>query len=401
MKRRSSVRKLNVSPRESMRILPKWLQPILTELTGMPLEGEQPIFRWTWWMRLLVTWIMLITSLVASMSLAEAGPVFWPMLIVSWLFTMGSLRAFQTTFVHHASHGNLSGKPRMDKLLGELMSILAWIMPLCDYQRGHIGGHHPRTGLADGKGADDPDLVFIANELGFRPGQTRRCYWSRLLWLTISPMFHARFFLARTRANLLTASVGRRLFAIAYAFALLMVARLLGWTVFVIAVVVPGIWLYQVSGLFQVITEHVWVRDTSGKIGPREVLVRLTYGRFIGCRVPEINLSWFRGLLEWTAWTAKMLCIYLPFRTVLVGDLSNHDLHHLKPLSDWPNAAYARQEAAQKERARNPNTGAYQDVWGIRAMFNRTFDNLASISEDSELGKPLTYQQRQEFILGM
>ena len=126
-----------------------------------------------------------------------AGPVFWPMLTVSWLLTTGSLRAFQTTFVHHTSHGNLSGKPRMDRIP---------------------------------------------------------------------------------------------------------------------AVVIPGIWLYQVSGLFQVMTKHTWVRDTSGRLGAREVFVRLTYGRFIGCRTPESNLPWFRGIGEWSIWTIRMLGIYLPFR---------------------------------------------------------------------------------------
>ncbi|MEI7702546.1 MAG: fatty acid desaturase [Planctomycetia bacterium] len=401
MKSVSDTGKICVSPRESMRILPKWLQPVLTELTGMPLKGQQPIFRWTWWMRLFLTWSLLITSLVASMKLAKADPVFWPILAVSWLFTTASLRAFQTTFVHHASHGNLSGKPWLDTLLGEMMSILAWIMPLSEYRREHINGHHPRTGLADGNGADDPDLVFIAQEMGFRLGQPRHYYWSHLLWLTISPMFHARFFLARTRANLRTGSFGRRLAAIVYAFTLVMLSNSLGGTDFVVAVFIPGIWIYQVSGLFQVMTEHTWVRDTNERLGAREVLVRLTNGRFMGCSTPERNLPLFRASLAWSVWTIKMVGIYLPFRSVLVGDLINHDLHHLKPLSDWPNAPYARQEAAQKERDRNPNTGAYQDVWGIRAIFNNTFDKLASISEDSELGKPLTYQQRQEFILGM
>ena len=188
------------------------------------------------------------------------------MLTVLWLLTTGSLRAFQTTFVHHTSHGNLSGKPRMDRLMG------------------------------------------------FRPGQTRLYYWSRLFWLTISPMSHARYFLARTRANLLTSSAARRLAAITYGFMLLMLAKLMGWTVFIPAVVIPGIWLYQVSGLFQVMTKHTWVRDTSGRLGAREVFVRLTYGRFMGVRTPESNLPWFRGIPEWSIWTIRMLGIYLPFR---------------------------------------------------------------------------------------
>jgi hypothetical protein len=34
-------------------------------------------------------------------------------------------------------------------------------------------------------------------------------------------------------------------------------------------------------------------------------------------------------------------------------------------------------------------------------MLNMTFDALASIGRNSELGKPLTYKQRNEIMLGM
>jgi hypothetical protein len=97
-----------------------------------------------------------------------------------------------------------------------------------------------------------------------------------------------------------------------------------------------------------------------------------------------------------------MVGVYFPARIFfLMGDLPQHDLHHYSTYSDWKNPAYARRDAVMKTREADSNTGAYKGVWGLRAMFNRTFDHLASITEDSELGKPLTYRQRDDFMLQM
>jgi hypothetical protein len=391
------------SPRESMRVLPDWMQPFLTELTGMPLHDEEMPFRWTWWMRLALAWVILMGSLTVSVLLVAAGPAFWLLLPFSWLFTVSAVRAFQTSFVHHASHGNLSGNESWDNFLGELMSTIAWIMPLRDYKEEHIKGHHPRNGLLDGNGADDPDLWFIVNYMEFKPGRSRRVYWMQLMWLLVSPVFHWRFFHARTRANLTTATWKRRTVAVAYAGMLLtLTAWTSSWTMLLFVVLIPGIWLYQVSGVLQVLTEHTWVRDTSGKLSKREVLVRLTYGRFLGCRTPDSNLPPLKRYVAWMAWWSKMLLVYLPLRLfMLMGDLPQHDLHHVLPMSDPANAAYQRREAVRKAKAANLDTGAYLEVWGFRAMLNMTFDALASIGRNSELGKPLTYKQRNEIMLGM
>ena len=393
----------DVSPRESMRVLPAWMQPFLTELTGMPLEGEKLILRWTWQMRLLLAWFVLAASLATSNALVNAGTTYWFLLPFSWIFTVSALRAFQTTFVHHASHGNLSGKLWLDNILGELMSIVAWIMPLSAYAEGHIKGHHPRTGLLDGNGADDPDLRFIVNYMGFKPGKSRREYWFHLMCLIVSPAFHVRFFMARSLANLVTATPKRRFAALVYALSIAGLTALFGdWILLTLAVLIPGIWLYQVSGVLQVLTEHAWVRDTSGQLSKREILVRLTFGRFLGCRVPDTKLPTSLRVLAWIVWFAKMVGVYFPARIFfLMGDLPQHDLHHYSTFSDWKNPAYARRDAVMKTREANSNTYAYIGVWGLRAMFNRTFDHLASITEDSELGKPLTYRQRDDLLLQM
>lgn len=117
-----------IDPRESMRVLPKWMQPLLTELTGKALPEEEAPFRWSWWMRLAVAWLLLLGSVTAGGALLTAEPIYWLLLPMTWLFTVSSLRAFQTTFVHHASHGNLSGRAWLDKVLGEIMSTVTWIV---------------------------------------------------------------------------------------------------------------------------------------------------------------------------------------------------------------------------------------------------------------------------------
>jgi hypothetical protein len=54
---------------------------------------------------------------------------------------VGALRSFQTTFVHHISHGNgngygaLTGYKVIDALIGEALSVVAWIQPLSQYLR--------------------------------------------------------------------------------------------------------------------------------------------------------------------------------------------------------------------------------------------------------------------------
>ena len=389
-----------IDPRESMRVLPKWMQPLLTDLTGKALPEEEAPFRWSWWMRLAVAWLVLLGSVTAGGALLTAEPIYWLLLPMTWLFTVSSLRAFQTTFVHHASHGNLSGRAWLDKVLGEIMSTVTWIVTLREYTEGHLKGHHPRTGLLDGAGPDDPDLWFIVNDMGFKPGGSRRDYWRQLICLLISPGFHGRFFLARTRANLARATAGRRLTAAAYVAVLFGLVALTGaWLQLLWVLLIPGIWLYQVSGVLQVLTEHSWVRDTSGKISKKEVSARLTIGRFVGSRVPDPSQPRSQRILGWIRWTLGMIFWHLPVRLfILPGDLPQHDLHHRKQRADWANPAYARRDDAMQPSAGWP---AYQEVWGLVAALNQTFDQLGSISESSELGKPLTYQQRDELMLGM
>lgn len=147
------------------------------------------------------------------------------------------LRRRSTTFVHHASHKNLSGMDWLDKIIGESLSIVAWIISLREYTEGHMLGHHPRLGLLVPRDEPvDPDLRFIVNQMGFRPGRSHAAYWRQLGWLLISPAFHAWFFLARTRANLITAKRTRRCLAWAFVTSVLAGVAFTGsWFTFLVS----------------------------------------------------------------------------------------------------------------------------------------------------------------------
>ena len=65
----------------------------------------------------------------------------------------------------------------------------------------------------------------------------------------------------------------------------------------------------------------------------------------------------------WCVWWARVIFVYLPYRIfVLVGDSTQHDLHHRHPLSDWANAKYVRYADAMN--GDTEKYGQYSDEWG-------------------------------------
>lgn len=381
------------NPRESMQVLPGWLQPILTEITGKAGDEQCP-FRWTWWQRLALSIAVLVLGVSISIAAVECRGACWLLLPAGWLFTTSALRAFQTTFLHHASHKNLTGVEWIDRAIGDALSTIAWITPYKEYSDGHRH-HHGKLALWE-----DVDLRFIVLFMGFVAGKSREAYWRHLGRLIISPRFHAMYLWARTNANLNDATLSRRLSAAAFLITAVALVSLYGvWFQFLLVWIVPTLWLYQVSGLLQVLTEHSWVRDPALAGQPREQHARLTTGRFVGTHVPAGDMKFGQAILAWIGWTISMgwqTCIRL---FVLPGDLPSHDVHHLKPQSDWANAPYARRAVvADANQNAGPN---YTEAWGLRAALNNTFDALVRLSARAELGRPLTYSESQDGYLSM
>jgi len=381
------------SPRDTMRRLPAWLQPLITEITGKAADEPQP-FRWNWWQRLILAVAVLFAGTFASVVAVNWAGWYWILLPTGWLLTTSALRAFQTTFLHHASHQNLSGVGWIDSAIGDILSTVAWINPFQEYGAGHRH-HHSKLALWE-----DVDLRFIVLLMRFKTGLTRRDYWLQLIRLILSPAFHLTFLWTRTTANLVHATPPRRLFSLAFAIAVFTPTIAYGlWTELVLVWLIPATLLYQISGVLQVLTEHSWVREPALVGQPKDQFARLTVGRFLGAPLPTCGLRKRSDVFKWLYWFANMAGAVAVRLFVLPGDLPSHDLHHSQSKSDWANAPYARRAAVAKSIGSKKKM--IREVWGLRVAIENTFDALASLPTHAQLGHPLTYAEKHDGYLSM
>lgn len=382
-------------PRETMRVLPGWLQPVLTELTGKALPGETPWFRWSRAGRLTATGLTWATGVGGSMAFAAAGGAYLALLPVTWLLTVSASRTLQTgAGVHHAAHGNLLKPQWLNDLAGEAISLLTWIQPLSAYRKDH-GPHHWKTGTEA-----DPDLAFLIQVAGMKPGLPVAEYWRRFWRTTFSPRFHAEFLWARLRANLLEAPLKRRAAAWLWLLALVLLGGLggLGWPL-LIGYVLPVALFQQMSAWAGLLGLHQWVREGEGSRSKKEVLAGLTSGRFVGAAAPEPGLRGVAAVAAWGRWAGQMLAALVARLAIVPGDLPSHDWHHFRPESpDWPNHAYARRDDLL---GGGPNSRLYTEIWGVGAAIGATFERLSALPPDAELGRPLTYAERRQVLGGM
>lgn len=367
-----------------MTALPAAFQWILTEITGKALPGYEPPFRWTPLGRFAMSIVILLTGIGLGALGMKLGGFGYLLVLPGWLLTVSAMRSWQTSYVHHQAHGNfLPGW--IGNVLADTLSTLIWIQPLGGYRADHLLHH---AALAT---EEDADLRFLA-ALGFAPGWSVRDYWRYFLQLMISPKFHLTYAWFRLRANFLTASPGRRIAA-------------LGWTALVgtlwlsaplattLLWLIPAWPLYHLSGLMQLLTEHNWVRVGTARDSKSVVVARLTNGRFFGETLRDGSASTV------FVWGLKMLVLHLPQRLYIAqDDLTNHDLHHRRTMSDWSNAAYVRRDMML---TRGGAAVVWTEHWGFIAAAEETFRLLASLPPDARLGDPMTYGERVNGMLGM
>jgi|GEM_PF-2676565 len=384
-------RNLKKDPRESMTRLPAALQWILTEMTGKAVAGERRLWIWTPLRRLGLTLSVLLFGIWLSLCALRMGGVSWLLLIPGWLLTVSAQRTFQTSFVHHAAHGALLRNERWGRWLAELLSAVVWIQPESGYRPGHVR-HHGYTATTE-----DPDLLLLTL-FGFLPGQSVANYWAQFWRLLFSLRFHTVYAGFRLKANFIAAGRARQLLSVVWT-GLLSGAALWTGTVWEVAVVwlIPAWPLFQMAGLCQLLTEHNWVRVGTRSDGarPRIILGKLTHARFFGESLPEAG-----GPGATLLWAARMLLIHFPVKLFCAqADLSNHDLHHRIPKSDWANAAYARRDAVAGGELHG--WSEWTERWGFIEAANSTFLLLSLLPEDAVLGEPLTYGEVADGVLGM
>jgi hypothetical protein len=201
----------------------------------------------------------LFGGVAASSLIVTASPVFWPLLVWSWMLTVHAARKAQLVICHHAIHANMTGNKRCDRVLVEVLSTLLMFQNFGSYHQDHVTKHHGQKFAT----LEDPDMQFLL-AIGFRPGMSRAALWRRLYWTMVSPRFHVLFLRFRLRMNYTAAPKYRRIMAGGYAVAMVTYLILTGvWLPGVVAWVVPIFPLYHVAALLQFVSEHRWLQQTT------------------------------------------------------------------------------------------------------------------------------------------
>lgn len=346
-----------MQPRETMRGLPRPVQPFLTWVTGVPLAGTQPAVRWRPVLAA-VAGVVQTAAGIALGALALASPwyVMLPVLLICWPTIAGGMRRLDVVVVHQTLHKMFTRSARGNRLVSEAVTTLLWRPAYDGNRKEHLVHHAFPCSLRDG------DTLYLKST-GAGPGMTRRQFRAYLLRATVSPRHHWSFLASRLRANFLFRSPGYRL-AMSVAFAATTAALLTvtgWWLPWLVLWFVPVTFFFQVQTFLYTLSEHRWWLFGNAERLTRAQRDQLTFGRFCGGPVPATGGMTAAGrLLAWLAWWTAMVLVYSPYRMfVLVGDTVQHDLHHVRPSCDWANSSWVRNGDLA-----TPNAGRYFEAWG-------------------------------------
>jgi fatty acid desaturase len=346
---------------------PRWARGFLTFVSGEPLDDQQPWVRHT-----------PITRLSIALALMAAGTAIsvtgwrisnYCLIAVGALISTGAARDLYVGIAHHASHGTVFRSVRANAIVGDLISLSLVTTHHHQYRIAHAHEHHNPKVLG---GLTDPDLVFLTGVCGFQPGWPYARYWHHLIVNVVcAPLWHFRYFAARVAS---CAPTGSRMGLLVVAQASIGVLVCLlsggigGWLVAWVLPVVVG---FQISSVLQFLCEHQWLP------GPDE---SVTVARFLGDAPPASDAPWPR---QWW-WWLRVVALHLPARIiVLVADLPQHDLHHLRPASDWANPAFSRRDLLRRQ------PGKLQQTYGsLCDHIGRTFIRWSRMGERSPKGAP-------------
>lgn len=359
------------NPRISMRVLPGFLQPALTWLTGQPLPEQRP-----WRLRPIHHLLASIVPLVVGVGLGVLLLQFdwWALLLpISWLLTTHGMRKLRAVILHQCSHGNCFRKRWPDLLIGHIIAVLFITQEYADYKREHVADHHSVHHMT----MRDPTVQFLIIGLRARPGMSRRQLWSRL-WITLlSPRYHVMSTYTRLASHFRGTPVWYRVFMITVLAAEALLVALTGsWVVVAAAWLAPLTVLFNASAAIRVCTRHLFPGPGVALTG-KEAIASHTHGIFLGEEVPDMRDPQLRRFFGWIRWWSRVVFVHLPARLfVMVGDAPCHDYHHRFPRSrDWANYLFARQQDLCQGHAGWP---PYTEVWGMASSINAVFDSLCS-----------------------
>jgi fatty acid desaturase len=142
------------------------IQAFLTWLTAKPYRNQKPLFRSSKEYELITATASLLGGAIASSIILNSSPLLFPLLLVSWIVTVGAARSILTCIIHRCVHYQFWGDKR-DRILAEILSTLILVQGFDGYRHDHVTSHHHIDKFATFEG--DPDAKFML-AVGFYPG---------------------------------------------------------------------------------------------------------------------------------------------------------------------------------------------------------------------------------------
>ncbi len=356
-----------------MRGLPRYVQLPLTYLTGKPLYGQTgPRMTPTAHLGAAVFTLCSGLTMSAIAVTATGSWAWWLLLIPGWASVLHGQRNLRLMIFHQCAHRNMWGKPRWDRVVGRLVAGLLLIQSFERYQAEHVADHHARHHMT----VRDPTVQAILLTLELRPGMTRRRMWATVLGKVASPLFHARFFVARLRSYFHSASVLDRILTPAFHIGVIAVGVLTEtWLVVVLGWWLPLVLFFQISNTFRLCVKHTFPDPSIVDRKGRAYFGGLTNAIFLGEAAPSADLPVPRRALRWLRWGLRMAFVHFPSRyLVLTGDTVCHDFHHRYPMArNWADYIFARQRDLEAGQHGWPD---YVEVWGLKSAIDFVFDSL-------------------------
>lgn len=351
----------------------KWLQWLITLITGCPYQGQKPLFRQGAWWRLIIFTGMLYGGVALSV-LAIYGYIYPLFILLGWVITVGGGRGLQTSISHFAVHSKFTGNKKVDMMIAEIISVVLFIMNAPAYFKLHCIDHHSPSIVATKKDGDVEFIVLLGFNTGMTVQELREHFWK----VIFSPKFHWIFFKARAVSNFVKANTKRIIAAAAYWLLVLGLVVVSGNLItFSLVWVVPVIFLYQISALCQFLTEHYWLIGSENstvdhltKQEQKERAKMITPTRFFGDILLPGASGWQKAV-----WLLRLFFIHLPLRIFVVPSscLVWHSHHHAEYKVDWPNETFGGYAWAKE------NPGQFTEVWGLHAAFTLVFETLSEL----------------------
>lgn len=366
----------NDNIRASYQIFPNIFQPFFTWLTGKALKNQKPTFVLSVWFHFIVPFFMFFVGICSCYSILQ-GPVSWLYCFIplTWVLTVAGTRNMVLTIRHECVHKRFTSSALVNKILGELVTILLVVRTAKAYQYDHVTMHHNRDILATRK---DPHVEYMSG-CGLQLGMSYKQLWRVFILTLISPRFYLKSTYERIKANVCAENKTRRFSAIIFFLALIIFFLLsnISFLDVIISIYIPLFVLSTASSLIETIVEHPvpLESNTTKIICKKEIVAIKSWSILSGARLPDSTANPIRLLISWSAWILKM-CGHLIIRmTILPGPLPSHEMHHRKPGQyDWRIAFYEKQKDID---AGHPGWPAYREIWGLASALKLVFKDMA------------------------